>query len=248
MVNRNALLIIAVIAVCYPSVAVVKDHPGGLDAQGCHAGSKPYHCHRPASSMTKTLDGRNRLKCSEGSRSLECTKSRTNRSTIDEAGSSATWRGLKVAPELRCAPYNKKKQYPYSQSVEDDIVTAMGGKVYGPYSGRYFQSDRETDIEHIVAASEGHDSGLCRADAATKRAFATDLLNLTLAAPTVNRCGSKGKCGLDAGEWMPEKNRCWFANRVVLIKAKYSLTVDRLEASALEAVLTRCSSTDMVFH
>lgn len=22
-------------------------HSGGLNAQGCHAGSKPYHCHRP---------------------------------------------------------------------------------------------------------------------------------------------------------------------------------------------------------
>lgn len=22
-------------------------HSGGLNAQGCHAGSQPYHCHRP---------------------------------------------------------------------------------------------------------------------------------------------------------------------------------------------------------
>ncbi len=22
-------------------------HSGGLNAKGCHAGSKPYHCHRP---------------------------------------------------------------------------------------------------------------------------------------------------------------------------------------------------------
>ena len=36
----------------------------------------------------------------------------------------------------------------------------------------------ETDIEHIVARSEAHDSGLCVADEATRRRFATDLLNL----------------------------------------------------------------------
>ena len=47
---------------------------------------------------------------------------------------------------------------------------------------------------------------------------------------------------------MPEKNQCWFANRIVLIKMKYSLTVDRAEANALESVLLRCSTTDMVFH
>lgn len=224
-------------------------HPGGLNAQGCHAGKEPYHCHRPASSMTKTQDGRNRLKCSEGSRSRECVGTTGGAAALGgTALTTTTWRGLVVAPEHRCAPYDKKAQYPYPQSVEDDIVAAMGGRVYGPYTGRYFRNDRQTDIEHIVAASEGHDSGLCRATAATRKAFATDLLNLTLAAPEVNRCGPAGKCGLDAGEWMPEKNKCWFAYRIVQIKTKYALTVDRTEAQALEAVLSQCTSVDMVFY
>ena len=52
----------------------------------------------------------------------------------------------------------------------------------------------------MVATSEAHDSGLCAADAGTKRRFAWDLLNLTLAAPAVNRHQKSGK---DAGEWMP---------------------------------------------
>ena len=41
----------------------------------------------------------------------------------------------------------------------------------------------ETDIEHIVATSEAHDSGLCAADRATRKQFAQDLRNLTLAPP-----------------------------------------------------------------
>lgn len=157
------------------------------------------------------------------------------------------WRGLEVAPENRCSPYDKKEQYPYPQTVEDTIVELMGGLVYGPYTGRYFDSDRETDIEHIVAASEGHDSGLCSASAKVRERFATDPLNLTLAAPRVNRCGPTGKCGLDAGEWLPPKNQCWFANRVVEIKTKYALSVDPAEAGALEAILSHCDSFDMVF-
>ncbi len=159
-----------------------------------------------------------------------------------------TWRGLVVEPENRCSPYDKSSQYPYPQSVEDRVVAAMGGKVYGPYTGRYFDSDTQTDIEHIVAASEGHDSGLCAVSAQTKQQFATDLLNLTLAAPEINRCGTQGKCGLDAHEWLPPKNQCWFANRVVQIKTKYKLSVDAAEARVLETVLANCDSTELVYY
>ena len=152
------------------------------------------------------------------------------------------WRGLTVAPEQRCAPYDRD-EYPYSQSVEMRIIAGMDGRVYGPYTGHYFASREETDIEHMVATSEAHDSGLCAADAGTKRRFASDLLNLTLAAPAVNRHRKSGK---DAGEWMPGMNRCWFAGRVVTVKRKYGLSVDGREARALEGVLSRCNSTEMV--
>ena len=153
-----------------------------------------------------------------------------------------TWRGLTVTPEHRCSAYDRS-DYSYSQSVETRIVAGIGGRVYGPYTGRYFASRRETDIEHMVATSEAHDSGLCAADAATKRRFASDLLNLTLAAPAVNRHQKSGK---DAGEWMPRMNQCWFAGRVVAVKRKYRLTVDAREARALEGVLSECASTEMV--
>ena len=159
---------------------------------------------------------------------------------------SGTWNGLTVAPEQRCAPYDRS-QYPYPQSVELDLIRAMGGRIYGPYTGRYFQSRRDTDIEHIVAVSEAHDSGLCSADPATRRAFAADPLNLTLAAPEVNRCNKGGKCGYDAAEWQPRMNRCWFAARIVLVKRKYRLSVDAAEAAALHDMLAPCTSTDMQF-
>ena len=155
--------------------------------------------------------------------------------------SAETWRGLVVAPEARCAPYDKKRDYPYPQSVEDDVVRELGA-VYGPYTGTCFRSTRETDIEHLVAASEAHDSGLCAADRATRARFARDLRNLTLASPAVNRHEKRGK---DAGEWMPARNRCWFAARVVEVKRAYGLTVDRREAAALERVLRSCKSTRM---
>ena len=166
--------------------------------------------------------------------------------TAEARSADETWRGLAVAPEHRCTPY-ERRDYPYSQSVEAGIVASMGGRIYGPYTGRYFASTRQTDIEHIVAVSEAHDSGLCAADRAARRRFASDPLNLTLAAPSVNRCGAAGKCALDAAEWLPLMNRCWFAARVISVKRKYRLTIDRREAAALERVLSGCPATDMVF-
>ena len=157
--------------------------------------------------------------------------------------SEEVWRGLTVALEYRCAPYDPA-DYPYSQSVEDRIIAQQGG-VYSPYTGEWFADKFETDIEHIVARSEAHDSGLCAADAATRRRFAQDLRNLTLASPNLNRYRKVAK---DAAEWLPEKNRCWFAQRVIEVRKAYSLTIDRWEARALEAVLSSCESFEMVIY
>ena len=153
-----------------------------------------------------------------------------------------TWRGLVVAPEERCSPYDSD-DYLYSQSVERRIVEELNGLIYGPYTGTHFENTRQTDIEHIVARSEAHDSGLCAADAETKKRFASDLLNLTLASPEVNRHQKSAK---DAAEWLPDLNQCWFADRVVWVRQEYQLTIDETEADALETVLSGCSSVDMV--
>ncbi len=148
------------------------------------------------------------------------------------------WRGLEVAKEDRCAPYDRG-EYAYPGSVEAGVVASLGD-VFGPYSCERFASTADTQVEHVVALSEAHDSGLCAADRETKRAFARDLANLTLAAPVVNRA----KSARDAAEWLPERNHCWFANRVVEVRRAYGLTIDRDEADALEAVLAGCSAGD----
>ena len=159
---------------------------------------------------------------------------------LTEAALSETWRGLVVEPENRCSPY-RSGDYSYPQSVEPKIVTELG-KIYSPYTGQCFGSIRQTDIEHIVARSEAHDSGLCRADIATRKRFSSDLLNLTLASPTLNR---QQKRAYDAAEWMPEINRCWFANRVLQVRLKYGLSIDRREAEALERTLSACTTIEI---
>ena len=158
--------------------------------------------------------------------------------------SAETYRGITIAPEHRCAPYHPD-DYPYLQSVEAQIVAALGGAIYGPYTGTTFRSTRDTDIEHIVARSEAHDSGLCAASPAVKAAFARDLLNLTLASPGLNRYQKRDK---DVAEWQPAVNACWFAARTLEVRRKHRLTIDRAEAAAVERILTNCPSTAMVRH
>ena len=155
--------------------------------------------------------------------------------------SADTWQGLNVEPENRCSPYNSK-DYSYPQSVEPVIIGQIG-KIYSPYTGRCFASRYETDIEHIVARSEAHDSGLCAASLAVRRKFASDVLNLTLASPYVNR---NQKSHHDAAEWVPDLNQCWFADRVIAVKRKYDLSVDQREAATLQAILSRCESFEMI--
>ena len=161
--------------------------------------------------------------------------------TQPPAQPSQLWRGITVAPEDRCSPYDPD-DYRYSPSVEPRIVDAQGG-IYGPYTGTWFESIRETDIEHIVARSEAHDSGLCAASPAIRSDFASDLLNLTLATPSVNR---HQKVANDASEWLPDLNQCWYVDRTIQVRREYGLTIDRAEADAIERVLAGCESTEML--
>ena len=124
--------------------------------------------------------------------------------TLEGTASAQTWRGFTVPPEHRCSPYERKRDYPYPQSVEQDIVRQLGA-VFGPYTGRCFGSTKQTDIEHVVGTCEAHDSGLCAADRATRTRFAQDLRNLTRASPQVNRFQKSGK---HAGEWLQDQIRC----------------------------------------
>ncbi len=142
------------------------------------------------------------------------------------------------SPESRCAPYDRG-DYPYSQSLEQRIAEYHGFGMTSPYDGTVFSSLRESDIEHIVATSEAHDSGMCTRPSAEKARFAQDLDNLTLASPDLNRYVKRAK---DAGEWLPDLNRCWYAARVVAVKRAYSLTVDEREYAALQGVLMGCGS------
>ena len=160
------------------------------------------------------------------------------------AGCSAdaeTWRGLRVCSERPRDGYDRDAFGTGYSRPEDDIIAALPpamkaeGQVYTPYSCIAFDitpsGTAATDIEHIVALAEAHDSGI--ADD-RRRDIASDLDNLTITDPTVNR---SHKGARDAAEWMPTRHGAWFAERVIQVKREYGSTVDPAERDALEAML-----------
>ena len=106
---------------------------------------------------------------------------------------------------------------------------AIGGR-------RGLRGANGTDIEHIVALAEAHDSGL---PAELLERFSGDRSNLTLARPDENR---RRKRDHDAAEYLPPHNACWFAWRVIRVKTRWGLSVDLAEKAALEGALRNCSA------
>ena len=81
-----------------------------------------------------------------------------------------TWRGLQVCDEQPRDGYDRDAFGTGYSSLEDDIIAALpstmkaNGQVYTPYSCLAFDitanGTAATDIEHIVALAETHDSGI----------------------------------------------------------------------------------------
>ena len=81
-----------------------------------------------------------------------------------------TWRGLKVCEERSRDDYDRGDYGSGYTRLEDDIIAALpatmkkNGQVYTPYSCIAFDitstGTAATDIEHIVALAEAHDSGI----------------------------------------------------------------------------------------
>ncbi len=206
--------------------AEVVAHPGRTAADGCH------YCRTNCEGWNVEANERH---CHDDGAASGGEQPRP------PATGGATWRGLVVAAEHRCSPYDRDA-YPYPSNIEAQIADQLGG-MWSPYDGTRFSSLRESDIEHVIAVSEAHDSGLCAASGTLRRRFARDLDNLTLATPDLNRYQKRG---YDAAEWLPEHNRCWFAATVVAVRKEYELTIDRREATALDRIISGCDSFELV--
>ena len=155
---------------------------------------------------------------------------------------------ITVAPENRCAPYDPKDYSYNSRELKAALIAAQEGKLESRYTGEIFASPDEAELDHLIALSEAHDSGACAWSSEQKKDFVQFSPNHVLASPRLIR----EKQGKDWAEWRPPLNNpnlwnwCFSAGRIVLIKGRYGLTVDRAEYNVLAESLARCQ--DVFFN
>ncbi|WP_419929654.1 excalibur calcium-binding domain-containing protein [Candidatus Poriferisocius sp.] len=123
-----------------------------------------------------------------------------------------------------------------------------------PYTGIAFDPST-CDVDHIVAAKEAFESGAWEWDAARRRSFGNDALNLVATRDCVNRSKGAG----DPGEWtggvgsgacegvtITGKGWCYLAWKTIEVKAAYGLSVDERERDVLSFVLGGCPESGPV--
>lgn len=135
--------------------------------------------------------------------------------------------------------------------ISDDGDVLYGELDNDPYSGQqiiYKKGDTSSvDIEHVVARSEAWDSGAYQWTQEQRDVFANDPLELIAVDSSMNRShGEK-----DAANWLPSHGNglfphgnpsydCKYVARQIAVKAKYKLTVDQAEKTAMQHTLASC--------
>ena len=94
--------------------------------------------------------------------------------------------GLSRRRRRRSAPSTLRMTTTTTRGPSSQKSSLCLGKIFSPYTGECFRNLGQTNVEHVVARPEAHYSGLCRADIAIRKEFASDLLSLTLASPATN--------------------------------------------------------------
>lgn len=137
----------------------------------------------------------------------------------------------------------------FGDSAVLDGCTVVAGEFDEPYTGehRVFASREEISkiqIDHVVALSDAWQKGAQYMSAETRRAIATDPLNLLAVDGPANEQKSDG----DAATWLPsnKKFRCQYVARQISVKYKYGLWVTEAEKEAMINVLSVCPGERVV--
>jgi hypothetical protein len=131
-------------------------------------------------------------------------------------------------------------QVTYRAKTKDCVVES--GVLLDPFSGENinFQRGEKTSalvqIDHVVALSNAWQTGIFKADLATRKNFANDPLNLLAVKGSLNSQKGDG----DAATWLPPNKsfRCDYVSRQVEVKVKYGLWVTKPERDAILRILT----------
>lgn len=134
----------------------------------------------------------------------------------------------------------------FGESAVLDECNVISGEFDEPYTGEHkiytekSEISKNIQIDHVVALSDAWQKGADydHMSAETRRALATDPLNLLAVDASANQKKSDG----DAATWLPpnKKFRCQYVARQVSVKYKYNLWVTEAEKSAIQKILENC--------
>jgi lysophospholipase L1-like esterase len=119
---------------------------------------------------------------------------------------------------------------------------AVSGRWKSLYDDRVTTDAITLQVDRLVPLAEAWHAGAWRWSQAKRTAFRNDLgYRWQLQAVTASVLRTKGD--RDPSKWMPRKNRCTYAKAWIGVKARWRLTIDSAERSALRRGLAACSST-----
>ena len=154
----------------------------------------------------------------------------------------AVLNSIPVRAEHNCySPYTRRHyDHGVSGSQERQMAEGLGWVL--PYSNARITANdlygsRGTQIEHMVAAKEAHESGMGCRSITDRRAFGRDRSNLTLALPDVNRV----KSDKDLADWLPKNNVCWFVAAIIEQKSEWKLSMDQAEWATAQQAIRGCT-------
>ncbi|MDR0979700.1 MAG: HNH endonuclease family protein [Candidatus Nomurabacteria bacterium] len=119
----------------------------------------------------------------------------------------------------------------------------MSGTLQDIYTGEtiYFQrgsGSGAVQIDHVVALSNGWQSGMNTREATERKQFANDPMNLL----AVDGPANQEKSDAAADAWLPPNRaaHCYYVARQISVKFKYNLSITTAEKQAMQKTLRSC--------
>ena len=132
----------------------------------------------------------------------------------------------------------------FAYADEQSACVVRSGTLDDPYTGttiefvRGVETSAKVQIDHVVALGDAWSNGAAGWDAALRREFANDPLNLI----ATDGAANAAKGSRDASEWLPPSLafRCPYVARQIAVKVSYELAVTFEELEAMREVLATC--------
>ena len=121
-----------------------------------------------------------------------------------------------------------------------------GGRWKSLYDGLVLTNAANLQIDHLVALAEAWDSGASAWTTSRRTLFANDL-DVPWELIAVSGTSNEAKADSDPADWLPSNPDalCPFVSAYIAVKARWGLSVDQREESALAALILKCPDARM---